>query len=61
VGFGVAKHVVNNTASFHPGNDGFNQDTDTGDHPVFCFLFGGQFATSGFLLRNIFFMAFYLV
>jgi hypothetical protein len=48
--FGVAKHLVNNTAPFYPRNDMLNQDTNTGNPLVFSFLFGGQFLTSWFLL-----------
>ena len=53
MGFGIAKDIVNNTASFYTCNDMFNEDTDTGDHRILGFLFRTEFLLSGFFLRLI--------
>jgi hypothetical protein len=34
LGFGIAQDIVHNTASFHSGNDMFNEDTDAAAIPA---------------------------
>lgn len=51
LGCGMAKYLVHDTASFHPGNDLFNEDTKTGNHRVLSLVFGGQVLPSWFFLR----------
>ena len=50
---GIAKDIVHNTASFYPGNDMCNEDTDTGNDRVLGFVFGAELLISWFFLRLI--------
>jgi len=47
-GCGIAKHLVHDTASFHPGKDMFNEDTNTGNHRVLSFVCGAEFLIAWF-------------
>src|SRR5215470_9555445 len=53
VGFGIAKDIMHNPATFHRGNDMFHQDTNTSNHRVFGFVFGTEFVPSWFFLGLI--------
>src|SRR2546422_10649174 len=44
---------MHNTAAFHPCNDMFNEDTDTGNHLVLGFIAGAQLLPAWFFLRLI--------
>jgi hypothetical protein len=53
VGFGIAQDIVDNTASFAPGNDMFHEDTDTGHDLILCLSFSTEGVISGLFLRLI--------
>jgi len=53
LGFGIAKDIVHNPASFYTRNNMFNEDTDTGNPRILGFLFSAELLVSGLFLRLI--------